>query len=175
MIPARLATLLRISGGFMTYSPDRVDVRILSLLQADGRLSNVDLAQQVALSPSPCLRRVRQLEESGFIRAYVALLDPKRVGLGLQAYVSVTLDKRREAAVQAFHHAIQAAPEVISCVALTGEMDYLLQVVAEDLEHFSRFLMDRLLRLEGVANVKSSFVLKSVKETTQLPLTQVLR
>jgi transcriptional regulator, AsnC family len=77
--------------------------------------------------------------------------------------------------VQAFHHAIQAAPEVISCVALTGEMDYLLQVVAEDLEHFSRFLMDRLLRLEGVANVKSSFVLKSVKETTQLPLTQVLR
>lgn len=159
----------------MTYSPDRVDVRIMTLLQRDGRLPNVELAQQVALSPSPCLRRVRQLEESGFIRGYAALLDPRRIGLGLQAYVSVTLDKRREPCVQAFHNAVQAAPEVLSCMALTGEMDYLLHVVAEDLEHFSRFLMDRLLKLEGVANVKSSFVLQSVKESTQLPLSQMAR
>jgi len=159
----------------MTYSLDRTDVRILSLLQQDGRLSNVELAQQVALSPSPCLRRVRQLEESGFIRSYVARLDPHRVGLGLQAYVSVTLDKRRDVIVNAFHDAMQAAPEVLTCMALTGEMDYLLHVVAEDLEHFSRFLMDRLLKLDGVANVKSSFVLQAVKETTQLPLSQMLR
>lgn len=159
----------------MTYSPDRTDVRILSLLQHDGRLSNVELAQDVALSPSPCLRRVRQLEESGYLRAYVGLVDPRRVGLGLQAYVNVTLDKRRDAVVNTFHDAMQAAPEVLTCVALTGEMDYLLHVVAEDLEHFSRFLMDRLLKLDGVANVKSSFVLESVKNTTQLPLSQMLR
>jgi Lrp/AsnC family leucine-responsive transcriptional regulator len=159
----------------MTYSPDRTDVRLLELLQRDGRLTNVELAQRVALSASPCLRRVRQLEEAGFIRSYVALVDPQRVGLGLQAYVSVTLDKRRDNCVNAFHDAMQAAPEVLSCIALTGEMDYLLHVAAEDLEHFSRFLMSRLLKLDGVANVKSSFVLQAVKNTTELPLGQLLR
>lgn len=157
------------------FNVGRQDARILALLQAQGRLSNVDLAQQVALSPSPCLRRVRQLEEAGLIRGYVALLDPRKVGLGLQAYVNVSLDKRRESAVLAFHAAMQSAPEVLTCIALTGEMDYLLHVVAEDLEHFSRFLMDRLLKLEGVANVKSSFVLQAVKDTTALPLAQLAR
>jgi len=159
----------------MSESIDRTDIRLLDLLQRDGRLSNADLAQQVALSPSPCLRRVRQLEEAGYIRRYVALLDPWRVGLGLQAYVTVTLDKRRDSAIEAFDAAMQAAPEVLSCFALTGEMDYLLHVVTEDLEHFSRFLMHRLLKLEGVANVKSSFVLQAIKNTTELPLAQLGR
>ena len=159
----------------MSESPDRIDLRILALLQRDGRLSNADLAQQVALSPSPCLRRVRALEESGLIRGYAALLDPLRLGLGLQAYVTVTLDKRRDTQINAFNAAMQASPEVLSCMALTGEMDYLLHVVAEDLEHFSRFLMDRLLKLEGVANVKSSFVLQSIKDTTELPLPRAQR
>ncbi|WP_332673021.1 Lrp/AsnC family transcriptional regulator [Aromatoleum sp.] len=159
----------------MTDSIDRVDLQILDLLQRDGRLSNAELAQRVSLSPSPCLRRVRGLEEAGVIRGYVARLDPRRVGLGLQAFVTVTLEKRRETQMQAFHSAMQSAPEVLSCFALTGEMDYLVHVVAEDLEHFSRFLMDRLLKLEGVANVKSSFVLHSVKDSTALPLAQVCR
>jgi len=163
------------NGPAMTDSPDRTDARILALLQRDGRLTNAELAQQVALSASPCLRRVRQLEESGFIRGYVALLDPRRLGLGLEAHVTVTVDKRRDAVINAFHAAMQAAPEVMSCFALTGEMDYLLHVVCEDLEHYSRFLMDRLLKLEGVANVKSSFVLQSIKNTTALPLAQLSR
>ena len=159
----------------MNESIDRTDLRILGLLQRDGRLSNSELAQQVALSPSPCLRRVRQLERSGLIRGYAALLDPGRLGLGLQAFVTVTLEKRRDTPIQAFHSAVQSAPEVLSCFALTGEMDYLLHVVAEDLEHFSRFLMDRLIKLEGVANVKSSFVLQSVKHTTEMPLAHIPR
>ena len=159
----------------MTDLADRTDARILALLQHDGRLSNAELAQQVALSPSPCLRRVRQLEESGLIRGYVALLDPGRLGLGLQAYVTVTVDKRRDTVIHAFHAAMQASPEVLACFALTGEMDYLLHVVSEDLEHYSRFLMGRLLKLEGVANVKSSFVLQSLKDTTELPLAQLAR
>ncbi|MCK0507162.1 Lrp/AsnC family transcriptional regulator [Aromatoleum anaerobium] len=159
----------------MNESIDRTDLRILELLQRDGRLSNADLAQQVALSPSPCLRRVRQLEQSGVIRGYAALLDPRRLGLGLQAFVTVTLEKRRDTPMHAFHAAVQSAPEVLSCFALTGEMDYLLHVVAEDLEHFSRFLMDRLLKLDGIANVKSSFVLQSIKDTTEMPLAQIAR
>jgi len=159
----------------MTDLPDRTDARILALLQRDGRLTNAELSQQVALSPSPCLRRVRHLEESGFIRGYVALLDPGRLGLGLQAYVTVSVDKRRDTVINAFYAAMQASPEVLSCFALTGEMDYLLHVVSEDLEHYSRFLMGRLLKLDGVANVKSSFVLQSLKNTTELPLAQIAR
>lgn len=159
----------------MDESIDRTDLRLLALLQRDGRLTNAELAQQVALSPSPCLRRVRQLETSGVILRYAALLEPRRLGLGLEAFVTVTLEKRREAAMHAFHSAMQSTPEVLSCFALTGDMDYLLHVVAEDLEHFSRFLMERLLKLEGVANVKSSFVLQSIKDTTELPLAQAGR
>ncbi len=149
---------------------DRVDRKILDVLQHDGRISNADLAQQVALSPSPCLRRVKQLEEAGVVRGYVALLAPEKLGLGLRAWVTVTLDKREDAQIRAFHAAVQAWPQVLGCFALTGDMDYLLEVVADDLAHFSRFLMDRLLKQPGVANVKSSFVLQAVKDTTALPL-----
>ncbi|MBT0960989.1 Lrp/AsnC family transcriptional regulator [Denitromonas iodatirespirans] len=154
---------------------DRIDLGILETLQRNGRMTNADLAHQVSLSPSPCLRRVRQLEAQGVIRGYAALVDPWRVGLGLQAYVTVTLDKRGDTQIRAFHAAVGAWPEVLSCFALTGEMDYLLHVVVEDLEHFSRFLMDRLLKLDGVANVKSSFVLQTVKHTTALPLEGLAR
>ncbi len=149
---------------------DRTDLRILELLQQDARITNAELAQQVALSPSPCLRRLRLLEESGVIRQYAALLDPARLGLGLQAYVTVSLDKRVDQHIHDFHAAVDSWPEVLGCFAMTGEMDYLLQVVAEDLEHFSRFLLDRLLKQEGVANLKSSFVVQTVKQSTRLPL-----
>lgn len=149
---------------------DRIDLRMLDVLQREGRISNAELAERVALSPSPCLRRLRQLEDDGVIRGYTALLEPRALGLGLRAYVTVTLDKRDDGQIRAFQAAVQGWPEVLACLALTGDMDYLLHVVADDLEHFSRFLMDRLLKQGGVANVKSSFVLQAVKDTTALPL-----
>jgi Lrp/AsnC family leucine-responsive transcriptional regulator len=149
---------------------DRTDWRILELLQRDGRLSNVELAERVSLSPSPCLRRLRALEEGGMIRQYVALLDPTKVGLGLLAYVSVSLEKRGKMASEAFAKAVLGWPEVVSCFAMTGDMDYLLRVQAADLEQFSRFMMDRLLKLTSVVDVKSTVVLETIKDTTALPL-----
>jgi len=150
--------------------PDRTDRRILELLQQDARLANVELAEQVALSPSPCLRRVRALEESGIIKQYVALLDPAQVGLALLAYVSVKLEKRGKMPIDAFSHAVRSWPEVVACYAMTGDMDYLLRVQVEDLDHFSRFVMNQLLQQPGVLDVRSNFVLERIKETTALPL-----
>lgn len=153
---------------------DKTDLRILAELQKNGRLTNVELAERVALSPSPCLRRLKQLEESGVIRQYVALLDAHRIGLGLQAFVRVMLEKRGNAHIQSFVEAVQGWPEVTHCYAMTGEMDYLLQVYFEDLEHFSRFVMDELMSHPGVIDVKSSFVLKELKQTTSMPLTHLI-
>jgi Lrp/AsnC family leucine-responsive transcriptional regulator len=152
---------------------DKTDLRILAELQLNGRLTNVELAERVALSPSPCLRRLKQLEESGVINQYVALLDPAKIGLGLQAFVRVMLEKRGNSHNQNFVDAVQRWPEVINCYAMTGEMDYLLQVYFEDMDHFSRFVMDELLQQQGVEDVKSSFVLKEFKRTTSLPLTHM--
>ncbi len=149
---------------------DRTDRRILEHLQADGRLSNQELAERVSLSPSPCLRRVRALERSGVIQRYAALLDPLRVGLELLAYVSVKLEKRGKMPVDQFTRAVQSWPEVITCFSMTGEMDYLLRVQVENLAHFSRFIMNQLLKQPGVIDIKSNFVLERVKETTALPL-----
>lgn len=149
---------------------DRTDRRILEQLQGDGRLSNQVLAERVALSPSPCLRRVRALEKSGVIRGYAALVDPQRVGLGLLAYVSVKLEKRGKMPVEQFTRAVQSWPEVIASYSMTGEMDYLMRVQVEDLEHYSRFIMDKLLKQPGVIDIRSNFVLERIKETTALPL-----
>jgi Lrp/AsnC family leucine-responsive transcriptional regulator len=149
---------------------NRTDHRLIEILQREGRLSNQDLAERVSLSPSACLRRVRALEESGVIRGYAALIDPRRVGLGLVAFVTVKLEKRGRMPTDTFAHAVKGWPEVVGCHALTGEMDYLLRVVVEDLDHFSRFVMESLLKHPGVIDVKSSFVLEEVKETTVLNL-----
>lgn len=149
---------------------DRTDRRILEQLQADGRLSNQELAERVLLSPSPCLRRVRALERSGVIQRYAAVLDPLRVGLELLAYVSVKLEKRGKMPVDQFTRAVQSWPEVISCFSMTGDMDYLMRVQVENLAHYSRFIMDKLLKQPGVIDIKSNFVLERVKETTALPL-----
>jgi Lrp/AsnC family leucine-responsive transcriptional regulator len=151
-------------------SLNRTDRRLLEILQKDGRLSNLELASRVNLSPSACLRRVRALEESGIIRSYAALLDPKRVGLGLMAFVTVKLEKRGRMPTDAFARAVKDWPEVLGCHALTGDMDYLLRVQVADLEHFSKFVMESLLKHPGVLDVKSSFVLEEVKETTALPI-----
>jgi len=151
-------------------SLDRIDRRILELLQRDGRLTNVDLAAKIALSPSPCLRRVRALEEGGVIREYVALVDPGRVGLGLLAFANVKLEKGGTLPLEDFLSAVQAWPEVVACYAMTGDTDYLLRVHVEDLEHYSRFMMNRLLKQPGVIDVRSNFVLERIKDTTALPL-----
>lgn len=156
------------------FSWDRTDRRILELLQQNGKASNQEIADRVALSPSPCLRRIRRLEKAGVIRKYVALLDPVKLGLGLLAFATVRLEKHAEATgtspVDAFRTAVLKWPEVVACYAMTGEMDYLLRVQAEDLEHYSRFVLDHLLRHPAVLDVKSSFALDRIKETTALPL-----
>ena len=152
---------------------DRIDRKILQTLQADARLTNQQLAERIALSPSPCLRRVRALEEGGVIRQYVALLDPAKIGLGLLAYVTVKLEKKGKMPVEQFTRAVLAWPEVIACYSMTGDMDYLMRVQVEDLDHYSRFIMDKLLKQAGVIDIKSNFVLERVKDTTALPLDQL--
>ncbi|MEO7936163.1 MAG: Lrp/AsnC family transcriptional regulator [Dokdonella sp.] len=154
----------------MTNNLDRTDLRILALLQRNGRATNSEIAESVNLSPSACLRRIQKLEADGVIAGYAALVDPQAVGLGLQAFVRVQLEKHGSDAVQHFVDSVQSWSEVIACHALTGEMDYLLHIVVSDLEHFSQFLLDRLLNGSGVADVNSSFVLRTVKQTRELPI-----
>ena len=161
---------------------DKTDRKILAILQSDGRLSNQDVAERVNLSPSPCLRRIKRLEEAGVIRQYVALLDPAKIGLGLLAYVNVRLEKHGDAPPKGtartgstspradFSISVGNWPEVVACYAMTGEMDFLLRVHVEDMEHFSRFMMETLLKHPAVLDVKSSFALQRIKDTTALPL-----
>jgi Lrp/AsnC family leucine-responsive transcriptional regulator len=159
--------------GFMSETKlDRTDRRIVDALQRDGRLANNELAAKVSLSPSPCLRRVRSLEEAGVIKRYVALVDPVKVGLDMLAYVSVKLEKKGQMPAEEFASAVSAWSEVTECYSMTGEMDYLLRVQVRDLDHFSRFVMTKLLKQPYVVDVKSSFALERVKETTVLPLSQ---
>ena len=154
---------------------DKTDRKILAILQQDGRLSNQEVAERVSLSPSPCLRRIKRLEEAGVIRQYVALLDPAQIGLGLIAYVNVRLEKHSASSSASTPHAefansVENWPEVVACYAMTGEMDYLLRVHVEDMDHFSRFMMKTLLTHPAVADVKSSFALQRIKDTTALPI-----
>lgn len=154
---------------------DKIDRKILEVLQGNGRLTNLEVAERVNLSPSPCLRRIRRLEETGVIRQYAALLEPRKIGLGLLAYINVRLEKQGGAPkgktpADLFRAAIEAWPEVVACYAMTGEMDFLLKVYVEDMEHFSRFMKDQLLSHPSVIDVRSSFALESIKETTALPL-----
>jgi len=152
---------------------DRTDLRILTVLQSDGRITNAELAEKVSLSPSACLRRLQRLESEGVLTGYSAQVDPQSVGLGLQAFVRVQLSKHESALVERFVALVNDWPEVVSCYALTGDMDYLLHVYVTDLQDFSRFLLDRLLNASGVADVNSSFVLRTVKHSSALPLGQL--
>ncbi len=153
---------------------DAVDRRILRALQSDGRVTYDVLAAQVGLSSSATLRRVKRLEESGVISGYVALVQAERVGLKLTAYLNVRLEKHTEThkrnPMDLFRAAVQAWPEVVECAALTGEMDFLLRVVVEDMAHYSRFIMETLLKHPSVQDCKTSFVLDRVKNTTALPV-----
>lgn len=142
---------------------DEIDKRIVSALQTDGRLPMVELAERVGLSPTPCQRRVKRLEEEGVIGRYAALVSPSSVGLSLQALVQVTLDDHSEKTVEAFEAEIRARPEVVACYAVTGDMDFLLHVLTPDLAGFSEFAMKALLRMPGVRGTQSSFIMQAVK------------
>ena len=146
---------------------DRIDRALLRQLQRDARLTQEQLAEQVGLSASAVQRRLRRLEQLGVIRGYTATLDPAAIGLGLSAVISVRLEKHRaenlRSPLDAFRAAVAGWPEVVECLALTGEMDYLLRVHVVDMEHYSRFVIETLLRHESVADLKSSFVLAPIK------------
>jgi Lrp/AsnC family leucine-responsive transcriptional regulator len=152
---------------------DRIDLRILATLQGAGRITNAELAETVSLSPSACLRRLQRLETDGVIAGYAAQVDPQAVGLGLQAFVRVQLVKHDGEAIERFVERVAAWDEVVDCYALTGDMDYLMHVYVADLDGFSRFLLDRLLNAAGVADVNTSFVLRTVKRSPSLPLAQL--
>jgi Lrp/AsnC family transcriptional regulator, leucine-responsive regulatory protein len=149
---------------------DAIDRKILARLQDDARVANVELSEAVGLSPAPCLRRVRALEESGVIRKHVTLLDPAAVGLPVSVFVNVSLERQIEKALQRFESAILTRPEVMECYLMTGDADYLLRVVCADLAAYERFLLDHLTQIPGVASIRSSFALKQVKYSTALPV-----
>jgi DNA-binding Lrp family transcriptional regulator len=149
---------------------DEIDLRILAVLQRDGRISNQDLAEEVGLSPSPCLRRLRNLESNGTIQKYVALVSPGALGHGLQAFVEVRLDRQTRASVDRFEMEIMKLPQVLECYLMAGDWDYVLRVVVRDLKEFRDFHMNFLSKIPGVGNVKSNVSMKQVKYSTALPL-----
>lgn len=149
---------------------DAVDWKILGRLQEDARISNVDLARAVHLSPSPCLTRVRALEESGIISRYVTLLDPLQAGLTVSVFIQVSLEKQMRNALDTFETSVLARDEVMECYLMTGDADYLLRVVVPDMQSLERFIVDYLAKIPGVSSIKSSFALKQVKYKTALPL-----
>ncbi len=153
-----------------TISLDAFDQRILDALQQDGRLSNVQLAEQIGLSPSPCLRRVRLLEEAGVIRRYQADLDRDSIGLGLTVFVGIKVERHHEEQAESFRQAVIGLPEVISVHLVSGEADFLLQVVVPDLRAYEHFLTGTLLKLPGVRDIRSNFAIQTVKAPGPLPL-----
>ena len=149
---------------------DSTDLRLLSELQENARLTNVELAARSGLSPSPCLARVRALEGSGVITRYVALLDPSRLGLNVSVFIQVSLEKQVDAALIRFENAIAAMPEVMECYLMTGDSDYMLRVVVANVPALQQFIVGRLTKISGVSKIRSSFALKQVKFKTALPL-----
>jgi DNA-binding Lrp family transcriptional regulator len=155
---------------FSAMPLDRYDRAILRALQQDGRISNVHLAARVSLSESACLRRVRVLEQGGYIERYVALLSQKKVGVGGTVFVHIALRREEQSELAAFEEAVQDIPEIMECYLMTGEFDYLLRVVVSDMADFERLHNEALTRLPGVARVNSSVAIRTVTKTTELPL-----
>jgi len=148
---------------------DSIDLNILTLLQQNGRISNQDLAEQVFLSPSSCLRRVRILEEEGIISRYSALLSPEKLGLELDVFVQVTMRRDVESWHENFMQALQNYPEVVASYIITGDANYLLRVKARNLKHYSAFVLEKLYKIPGVQDIRSNIVLQAIKETYELP------
>lgn len=153
---------------------DRYDRQILRLLQEDGHISNQDLADRIGLSPSPCLRRVRALEESGIIVGYRALLDAKALGLSLMALIHISMDQHTPERFNNFESQISKIPEVMECLLITGQAaDYQLKVVVKDMDAYQELLLNRITRIKGVTGVHSSFVLRRVVDKTELPVAEI--
>lgn len=152
---------------------DRIDLHILELLQNNGSLSNLELADKVGLSPSPCSRRVKALEDSGLIQGYRAHLDARLLGLDLLALISISMDRHTPERFENFERAVAACPEVLECFLITGQTaDYVLKVIVRDMNAFQQFLLGTLTRIEGVTGVHSSFVMRKVVDRSTLPLQQ---
>ncbi|ARN75979.1 Lrp/AsnC family transcriptional regulator [Oceanicoccus sagamiensis] len=155
----------------MNTQLDRIDKHILTLMQRNGRISNLELAEQVGLSPTPCARRVKRLEESGIVSRHVTLLNAEALDLNLTAMVSIAMDRHTPERFEQFEQTVATFPEVLECSIVTGQAaDFLLKVVVKDMRHYEQFLLGRLTNLEGVTGVHSSFVLRKVVDKTELPL-----
>ncbi|MDX1574056.1 MAG: Lrp/AsnC family transcriptional regulator [Methylophaga sp.] len=155
----------------MTEALDRYDQQILGILQQQGRISNQELAEAIKLSPSPTLRRVKQLEENGLIDGYVALLNAKKLGLTLMAFIGISMDKHTPERFEALESTLREYPEVLECHLITGQAaDYLLKVIVKDMDAYQQFLLHKLTRIEGVTGVHTSFVMKSPIKSTALPV-----
>ena len=150
-------------------SLDRIDYRILHFIQNDARMTNAELAEQVGLSPSPCLRRVKSLERAGIIKRYVGIVDASAVGLPISAFVSISLHNQDRQAIETFQSRVCTYPEVMECYLMTGTSDFLMRVVVPDLQSYERFA-DKLTRIPGISNIQTSFALKPVVYKTELPL-----
>jgi len=154
-----------------TIKLDRIDKQILQLMQANARISNLELADSVGLSPTPCSRRVKRLEESGIIDKHVTLLKPSALGLNLTAMIGISMDRHTPERFDNFQNAVSALPEVLECLIVTGQSaDFLLKVIVRDMQHYEQFLLGHITKLEGVTGVHSSFVLREVIKKTALPL-----
>jgi Lrp/AsnC family leucine-responsive transcriptional regulator len=149
---------------------DEIDRKIIAAVQDNGRITTNEIATRVGLSPSPCARRVRLLEEEGVIKGYTAIIDQKKVGLPISAFASIKLERQREDDLDRFAQAVARWPEVVDCYLMTGQRDYLMRVVVRDLEAYERFLKDKLTRLDCVASIETSFALGQVKRSEVLPL-----
>jgi Lrp/AsnC family leucine-responsive transcriptional regulator len=152
---------------------DKTDLRILEVLQRDGRTSVVDLADQIGLSATPCARRIKLLESAGLIQGYAAIVDPKKVGHSIQAIVQVKLEQHTDEIVERFTRTVTERPEVLACYSMTGEMDFVLHIVVRDIEALSEFTLKRLLRTRGVRDVRSSIVLETLKRSLTVPLAEI--
>ncbi|RAI02214.1 AsnC family transcriptional regulator [Acuticoccus sediminis] len=149
---------------------DDIDRKILRELQKDGRISNLELSEKVGLSPSPCLRRVRMLEDTGLIERYVAVVNPARVGLGLTVFARVSLISQDAASTDHFARCVMSLPEVIECHLMAGECDFLLRIVTRDLDAYRAFQVEHLTRIEGVRSVKTDIPMQRIKLTSELPV-----
>lgn len=150
---------------------DKIDKQILQELQINARISNLELAEKVNLSPTPCARRVKQLEEAGIIKSHITILDPEVLGLSLTAMVSITMDQHTTDRFEKFEKTAAELPEVMECYVVTGQdSDFLIKVLVKDMRHYEEFLLRRLTKIEGVSGVHSSFVLRQAINKHQLPL-----
>ncbi len=159
----------------MQQNLSAADLRILRVLQSEGRISNVDLAERVGMSPSPCLRRVKRLEKEGVIKGYAAVIELKAVGLGVEAFAQVNIERHTDADATAFREAVAALDEVVACHVMTGEMDFLLRIFVPDLDAYGAFVRRKLLKLPSVKDVRTSFAIEVIKSSPTVPVNAIPR